>query len=393
MSPTRQRKKVKRRAVEDLRSMPARSAARSLARSIITPAPRNWKDFLTAAWFTWMKKYVKVVFRGRHPFLTYPGPSSDRPGIFPIPQSCKMALVGDWGTGTESAYRVMRNIRNRRKPDITIHLGDIYYSGQIDEVVDYFLGDDDWYRGKQSFALNGNHEMYSGGTGYFNYVLPALHQQTSYFCLQNAYWRIVALDTGYYSKIFPFLELYLSTKLHSENCRWLQEVVFADPDDHRPVILLSHHQWFSAFDRAYARLGKQLTPFLDQVALWFWGHEHRFAGYAPYGLDGRPRIRARCIGHGGMPVEFEEIKNREVPLVFVDERPSQKAGDQPVGICGYALLEFRGPRLIIRYIDEFGTELLVEEWRSRGRKGGTQGMIRSASAKLTWLRPREELTA
>jgi hypothetical protein len=379
------------RNVRDVRATTYRRAGWSLAQSIIDPPPRDVSGFLSSAFFTWIIEYLKVVFTPRHSFPTYSGTRSSRPGVFALKESCKVALVGDWGSGTVNAYRVMDNIRHRQKPDMTIHLGDIYYSGQVAEVNSYFLGPDDWYRGERSFALNGNHEMYSGGAGYFEHVLPALGQETSYFCLENKFWRIVGLDTGYNTRVFPFLDLLLGTSIQAENLKWLDRVVFADRDDRRPVILLTHHQWFSAFDRGYARIGMQLRSHLAGVALWFWGHEHRFAGYAPFAPDGTTKVRARCIGHGGMPVEIKNPAHLEVPVVFVDNRISGQEEEPAIGYCGNALLEFEGPVLRVRYIDELEQELLVEEWVSAGVTGGVNGKIRNGSQKLTWLRHKEYL--
>ena len=65
-----------------------------------------------------------------------------------------------------------------------------------------------------SFALNGNHEMYANGDDYLMCFLPRLGlrapggmtgQQTSFFCLQNEYWRMIAIDTGYNSIGVPIL--------------------------------------------------------------------------------------------------------------------------------------------------------------------------------------------
>ncbi|MEW6509900.1 MAG: metallophosphoesterase [Bacteroidota bacterium] len=380
----------KTRPLQHLHKRPMRSAGQALAQSYIDPPPRKAKDFLTKATFTWIINYLKVIFTPRVPFPEYRAPLADRPGIFPLARRCKVALVGDWGSGTKSAYKVMDDIRKSQKPDVTIHLGDIYYSGQVNEVEEYFLGKDDWYRAKQSFALNGNHEMYSGGEGYFDHVLPALNQETSYFCLENEHWRIIGLDTGYYSKVFPLLELFLGTKLPDAIMKWLKRVVFADGDDRRPVLLLTHHQWFSAFDTQYPTIGRQLEPYLGKAALWIWGHEHRFAGYARHALSGGTAVRARCIGHGGMPVELEKPK-RESALVFYDSRVAATVEGDPIGYCGNGLLEFDGQRLVIRYIDEMGTELLVEEWKSGGRAGGATGKIRKAAKEMTWVREAAEL--
>jgi len=66
---------------------------------------------------------------------------------------------------------------------------------------------------KGSFALNGNHEMYADGNGYWKLVLPRMGlkercsewgagQWASFFCLENKHWRIIGLDTGYNSTRF-----------------------------------------------------------------------------------------------------------------------------------------------------------------------------------------------
>src|SRR5712671_1664555 len=44
-----------------------------------------------------------------------------------LPAKARVAIVGDWGTGQDDAKRVLAQIA-RKKPDIVIHLGDIYYS-------------------------------------------------------------------------------------------------------------------------------------------------------------------------------------------------------------------------------------------------------------------------
>jgi hypothetical protein len=169
---------------------------------------------LSKAFLRWVKDYLKVAFSRRHRFLHYDS-SNRAAGINTLPGDCTVALASDWGSGTEMAYRVRDRIVSH-DPHITVHLGDVYYTGKIEEFADYFLGDDDWPRGSlqpgdestalPSYTLNANHEMYSGGFGYFD-AIQRLGQETSYFCLENEHWRIVALDSGYYSKILPLIEL------------------------------------------------------------------------------------------------------------------------------------------------------------------------------------------
>jgi hypothetical protein len=59
------------------------------------------------------------------------------------------------------------------------------------------------------WALNGNHDRYSGGHGYFGYLLhdprfrgqwrgaSADHTLSSYFSLENEDWQLLGLDSAY----------------------------------------------------------------------------------------------------------------------------------------------------------------------------------------------------
>src|SRR6266850_3429228 len=311
------------RRLTEVRGTP-RSAAGSLWRSHRERRrSRSPLAFLTEHFWPWVKNYVAVMFRPRYPFPAYSEPASARPGVFTFQEKATVAMAGDWGTGTRSAFKVGEQIRSRH-PDVTIHLGDVYYSGLEEEFEQYFLGQNDWPRGKSgTYLLNANHEMYSGGKGYFARALPSVGQKASYFALENRYWRIVAVDTGYFSRTFPILELLLSCliRVHPDNLQWLKEVAFPDPTDRWPVIFLSHHQAFSAFDTEYRRVFSDLEPFLDRVLLWFWGHEHRFAAYAPHPSQGNIVVRARCIGHGGMPIELgAKPSTNDRGLVCLDTR-------------------------------------------------------------------------
>ncbi len=124
-----------------------------------------------------------------------------------------------------------------------------------------------------------------------------------------------------------------------------------------------------------------MSPYLDRVLLWLWGHEHRLAGYGPSALGGAPRVRARCIGHGGMPIELGEKPKRDRNLVFFDERQATKLDGQPIGYCGFALLRLDGPVLRVTYSDEQGKKLLEEEWVSK--PDGPAGKVLFGAPELT----------
>jgi hypothetical protein len=359
----------RRRSRAAARSTPQSDALSVLRTAQEQVASRSAATLLSKDAIEWIWQYARHLLAGRHPFPTY-GPGES--GMIAIPDTARVALAADWGTGTDSAYNVATVIAGHH-PEITIHLGDVYYSGALAEFVEYFLPTDCWPRGTaRTFTLNGNHEMYSGGFGYFSHALPALGQPASYFCLHNANWRIVALDTGYHTRRGLGLAFGDSTQLHAATLDWLAKTIFADPADRRPVILLSHHQWFSAFDqREYPAVGRALEPYLSHVALWFWGHEHRFVGYAPFAPTGGTPVRARCIGHGGMPVELgSRVLRPDRKPVFIDDRQADMVDGTAVGFCGCALLRFDGPTLVVEYIDEMNRVLLSERW-TRGATGVT----------------------
>ncbi len=121
--------------------------------------------------------------------------ATDDKSYIKIPAKCSIALLGDWGADNDHAQRIA-NIVIDRKVDFAIHLGDIYYAGNQYEC-ERFLAN--WpLKGRgTSFALNGNHEMYSRGIPYFNTVLPAFGQEASYFTLYNDDWQLHGLDTAY----------------------------------------------------------------------------------------------------------------------------------------------------------------------------------------------------
>src|SRR2546430_1465408 len=86
-------------------------------------------------------------------------------------------------------------IATMHQSDYSIHLGDTYYVGAPFEIKNNFeRNNSSWYYGTVgSFALTGNHEMYSNGKPYFETLLPMMGlfrptripQKASYFCLEN----------------------------------------------------------------------------------------------------------------------------------------------------------------------------------------------------------------
>src|SRR5216684_4276495 len=183
-----------------------------------------------------------------------------------IADDARIVVFGDWGTGMYGAPIIRNTIVNKlTRCDVALHLGDTYYSGADDEIERRLVGDWPLRANTVNRALNGNHEMYSGGVGYFRALAGFFKQPASCFAMQNANWILVGLDTAY--KDFD---------LAPDQVAWLKRIVAA-AGPQRKLILFSHHQPFSQLDDQGPNLQVALTDLLEQtrITAWFWGHEHR----------------------------------------------------------------------------------------------------------------------
>ncbi len=218
----------------------------------------------------------------------------------------RVALLSDWGTGTHTALQVAQLVAQQR-PDVLIHLGDIYYAGTPAECADHFLAPlTAALPGIPLFTLCGNHDVYSGGVGYYG-LLTSIGQPASYFCLRspdNA-WQILAADTGLNDRD-PFHEAGALPGLDPLEEQWHADKLRGFPGR---TVLLSHHQPFSAFAQIGPAPPNPVNPALmaahqrlsqaGRIDAWFWGHEHRLRLYAPY----RGVAAGRNIGFGAVPVQ------------------------------------------------------------------------------------------
>jgi len=116
------------------------------------------------------------AFRDRHPFNPEPA------GPVELAPRARLIFVGDWGSGLPRAQRIGELMRERIEAGLdddrqvhVVHLGDVYYSGFGWEYNKRFLP---WWPVLPeeagtifSWSLNGNHDMYSGGHGYFQTLL------------------------------------------------------------------------------------------------------------------------------------------------------------------------------------------------------------------------------
>lgn len=347
--------------------------------------------------FQWLWKNLLHLGNTHYTYQTYHDVKTNN-GIFKMDdepgKEISVALLGDWASDTPESHNVAALCGER---DYSIHLGDSYYVGNEKEIACNFNSTfgAPWPYGKTgSFALLGNHEMYSSGKAYFTQLLPYMHlydcgggqqQEASFFCLENKYWRIIGLDTGYYS-LKGFLGLASNNKLtlHDKQVQWLQEVVQPQKDN-RGIIFLSHHQPLSAFEDEYLNPARQLAELVGpgRNVLWIWGHEHRLSVYGENVLDNGLKVFGRCIGNGGMPVEIDKSpKNRATRnLVVYDNRERKKIdGKYPVGYNGYVILKLEGPKLAVEYYDDNENNDLLQERKILEEKWTvTNGLLQGIS--------------
>jgi len=231
--------------------------------------------------------------QGNHPF-------NPQPATRVISDTARLVVVGDWGTGLPRAQKVAAlmagevaaALEQGREAHV-IHLGDVYYSGLPSEVEQHVLTH--WAvtaaqaaAGVTSWSLNGNHDMYSGGFGYYGTLLAdprfaAQHSPdrapTSFFRITSPSWELVGLDTSWDTDV---LTKGASAVLADPQAEFVASVAGASD---RKMVLLSHHQLVSVYDKEdigpvlTAKLGSLLDR--GRITAWWWGHEHRCMGSRP----------------------------------------------------------------------------------------------------------------
>jgi len=238
-----------------------------------------------------------------------------------------IALFSDFGVGRYYSDYIAKQFRERRFP-YAVHLGDVYYAGRPSEFRDHFEKQvDPILDFTRVFALNSNHEMYSGGGPYFKYMdKRAEHpsgiqqQQGSYFCLRSEKFQVVGIDTAFFGQ-----GRYREPRL----IEWLQNILLEGRDAGRVNILLSA-------DHPYAYGEKRLTKLLRSdlrslalverlVDLWFWGNTHYCAlfNHKPEADDDIPELPfvGSCIGHGGYPYDIQRRgKFEPAPMLFLEDQ-------------------------------------------------------------------------
>lgn len=330
------------------------------AQSVNTPAGDSFAPGVLFVKFDnddlagWLQLAPELIFKPPKAAWIDPPPAPQT-----IADDARIAVFADWGTGLYGAPAISQTIAGLDRCDVVLHLGDTYYSGAESEVQARLVGN--WPKrpdGTLNRSLNGNHEMYSGGAGYFQAVRGFFEQPASCFAMQNSKWILACLDTAYED-----------FDLDAKQVAWLKSIV--DAAGTRKLILFSHHQPFSQLDNQGPKLQVALADLLrkQRIHAWYWGHEHRLVLYDPHPIWG---LKGRCVGHGGFPGFRDDLPDAHgdlyqwlilpaqphVPKAQLLDGPNFWITQETTGFSphGYVFLEFDGDTLweIYRTPDNIG---------------------------------------
>ena len=295
--------------------------------------------------------FLESLVAGRHKFMA-------NPQTVQIPDKVQIALAGDWGTGdwrTAGNPAPSTDVRSHMKflqPDITIHLGDVYYGGTGDQEQHNFLMI--WPAGsKGSFALNSNHEMYSGANPYFQAISQAPFDQQkgcSYFALENANWVIIGLDSAYFASEGT---LYMDGDLGE-----LTQIIFLKEQiaKNKKIIVLTHHNGLEEDGSATTRIWDQVMsafPANNGPAYWYWGHVHAAVVYQNATTQAR-NVACRCCGHSALPWGHASSLDNNQNVVWYENRSARDPDIPERVLNGFAILSLDGGQIKEVFYDENG---------------------------------------
>lgn len=290
-----------------------------------------------------------------------------------IEDNARLILVGDWASGVSRANKVSMQMKehllearagNRERH--VIHLGDVYYAGRAYEyqrrMAETWPVDPGDVGKIGSWCLNGNHDMFSGGHALYSFLKSdsrfGRQSGCSYFALENRDWLIFGLDSAYESVGFKGD----AGGLANPQLEYIMKQIGRAPQ--KKVMLLSHHQPFSAWEEDSPKLVRALEPILKReghpVSAWFWGHEHRWAVYEPTLGIGYPAL----VGHGGVPV-YHHNKPPDPAKAEVrakDDRFFRYFGEK-FSYMGFGVLDLEGAQGSVNYYDENGEPMLADAHR------------------------------
>lgn len=228
-----------------------------------------------------------------------------------VSEDAKVAIIGDWGTGTEDAALLFKTMMEQHSPEVVLHLGDIYQAGMALEIAEYFttpiktVCEDLGMQQPPIFTIPGNHEYFSGAKDYFELldvlnggVHDGWNQEASFFCLRSKHnnWQFLGADTG-----LGCIDHRSSPRLEQSEVDWHHMRI---KEFSGKTVMMTHHQLVSVVSNLshahqghddsfnYRHYNRHLVeyfsetnpntgkPYFDDINLWLWGHDHHFTTMA-----------------------------------------------------------------------------------------------------------------
>lgn len=256
-----------------------------------------------------------------------------------------VALFGDWGTGSypdgnlpASPSQLIGQQLNKMNPDLSIHLGDVYYAGSGFEEKTRLL--DCWpVASLGNFTLNSNHEMYYGANGLFGIALAsplfAAQQNTTYFQVQFGNWLIIGLDSAYYDTSSMFMTGVITD---SDQLVFLKQAGMQG----KKICILTHHNPLDTIGQNKLPLWNQVVNALGKEPdYWYWGHVHNGMVYSAQSAGAN--VKCRCLGNAAIPIGNSEwLQSNPSSVSFYTNKPlANTTIQQRLRVLnGFAMLQF-----------------------------------------------------
>ena len=300
---------------------------------------------------------LKDLFPNGLPIIQ-PFPSPTAPPVLTAPDTkvqgtLTVAIFGDWGASNVAsatntgACAFVASAINSLNPDVSIHLGDVYYAGTPpQEAANLIPG---FPAATYNCTLNSNHEMYLGGLGLFGTALTDtslfnVQHQASYFAIEYGNVILLGLDTAYFDTQEPGnFDLFMNGALYSSNdtadTNEQSDFVASLDLTGKTVIVLTHHNAISV-DGSTLNAGgltNQMNNLLGgrNPDFWYYGHIHNGIVYNNSSAQNllptaTSFTQCRCFGNGAMPYGngywLHTADSEQTPITGIDYYASTLAG-------------------------------------------------------------------
>jgi hypothetical protein len=308
--------------------------------SVLGLAGKQGEELRNESYWKWAKTAIQMLLsRNDKSYQTLMG-MTPRESIKFDKEILRIAVVGDAGYRGQAQSNVIYSIRDRHRTnpfDLLIHLGDIYFAGQGDEVLHHFLAP---FRsaGPRVLTLAGNHDLYVGADAFLS-ALEVLHQPGRYFSIENPHWRVACLDTA-----SPAETLRRNWGLLDKGqINWLDEQL--KTDDGKKTLLMSHHYIISAWEKSSDALKRQLASRLNKIFAWYWGHEHGCAIYDRETVG----FHGACVGNGAFMEVWKPPRRKPLPKWYAQGRCSCYHEQSKFWPHGYLELELQPTKAVEKY--------------------------------------------